>query len=284
MVAHRCDIGYKRGMRELKDRVAVVSGAASGIGRALSIELARQGCDLAICDLDARGLEQTTSEVRALGRRAFEQRVDVADRDAMRSFAAQVVDEYGRVEILVNNAGVTVTADFEQHTLEDWEWIIGANLWGVIHGCTFFLPHLKRASQGHIVNVSSVFGLMGVPGQSSYCATKFAVRGLSEALWTELKPHGIGVTCVHPAGVRTNIVRSARAVDDQVKAEAVDFIDRNSITAERCAEQIVSAIVDNRMRLLVSPTAYAIDTFKRVAPATSQRLVEFGYRRGRSKT
>jgi NAD(P)-dependent dehydrogenase (short-subunit alcohol dehydrogenase family) len=269
-------------MRELKGRVAVVTGAASGIGRAVSVELAREGCDLAICDLDEQGLEQTAEDVRALGRRVCRHRVDVADREQMARYTDAVIAEYGAVQILVNNAGVTVTADFEDHSLDDWEWILGANLWGVIHGCKFFLPHLKRAGEGHIVNVSSVFGLMGVPGQSSYCATKFAVRGLSEALWTELKPLGIGVTCVHPAGVRTNIVRSARTADAATKAQAVDFIDRHSITPQQCAKRIVSAIRNNRMRLLVSPAAYAIDTFKRVTPAVGQHLIEFGYRRVRS--
>jgi NAD(P)-dependent dehydrogenase (short-subunit alcohol dehydrogenase family) len=270
-------------MRELKGRVAVVSGAASGIGRAVSLELGKHGCDLAICDLDDTGLEQTANEVRALGRRVSRHRVDVADRQQMQRFADQVVAEYGRVEILVNNAGVTVTADFEQHSLEDWEWILGVNLWGVIHGCKFFLPHLKQAGEAHIVNVSSVFGLIGVPGQSSYCATKFAVRGLSEALWAELKSHGIGVTCVHPAGVRTNIVRSARTADEADKAQAVEFIDSNSITPERCAQRIVRAIRDNRMRLLDSPTAFVIDTIKRVTPVASQRVIEYGYRRARPK-
>lgn len=268
-------------MRELKGRVAVVSGAASGIGRALSKLLAQRGCQLAICDLDQVGLEQTAAEVRALGGRVCQHRVDVADREQMQRYAEAVVAEYGKVEILVNNAGVTVTADFEQHSLEDWEWILGVNLWGAIHGCHFFLPHLKRAGEGHIVNISSVFGLMGVPGQSSYCTSKFAVRGLSEALWTELKPLNIGVTCVHPAGVRTNIVRSARTVDEATKAQAVDFIERNSITPERCAKRIVSAIIHNRMRLLVSPTAYAIDAVKRVVPAAAQHAIELGYRRTR---
>jgi NAD(P)-dependent dehydrogenase (short-subunit alcohol dehydrogenase family) len=270
-------------MRELKGKVAVVSGAASGIGRAVSLELAREGCDLAICDVDAAGLEQTANEVRALGRRVSSHRVDVADREQMARYADQVVAEFGRVEILVNNAGVTVTADFEQHSLEDWEWILGVNLWGVIHGCKFFLPHLKQAGQAHIVNVSSVFGLIGVPGQSSYCATKFAVRGLSEALFAELKSHGIGVTCVHPAGVRTNIVRSARTADAAAKAQAIDFIDNNSITPERCAQQIVRAIRSDRIRLLDSPAAFAIDTIKRMIPVGSQRVIEYGYRRARRK-
>lgn len=270
-------------MRELKGRVAVVTGAASGIGRGVSVELAKQGCDLAICDVDEVGLEHTANDIRALGRAVVRHRVDVSDRAQMERFAAQVVAEYGRVEILVNNAGVTVTADFDEHSLEDWEWILGVNLWGVIHGCKFFLPHLKAAGEAHIVNVSSVFGLMGIPRQSSYCATKFAVRGLSEALWTELKSHGIGVTCVHPAGVRTNIVRSARTSDEAAKAQAVDFIDSNSITPELCAQRIVRAIRGNRMRLLDSPTAVMIDTLKRVTPAASQRLIELGYRRARFK-
>jgi NAD(P)-dependent dehydrogenase (short-subunit alcohol dehydrogenase family) len=267
-------------MKTLRDRIAVVTGAAGGIGRATSLALAREGCDLAISDVNEGGLVETAAEVRALGRRVITHRVDVSNKERMQRYADEVAAEYGHVHVLVNNAGVTVTADFEQHSLDDWEWIVGINFWGVIYGCKFFLPHLKRAGEAHIVNLSSVFGLLGVPSQTSYCATKFAVRGFSEALWIELKQHNIGVTAIHPAGVRTDIVRSARAYDEELKNSAIDLIEKNSVTPERCAELIVSAIKKNKMRQLVTRESYVIDWAKRFAPGLSQRILQSGYQRG----
>jgi NAD(P)-dependent dehydrogenase (short-subunit alcohol dehydrogenase family) len=267
-------------MKTLRDRVAVVTGAAGGIGRATSLALAREGCDLAISDVNEGGLADTAAEIRALGRRVITHRVDVSNKERMQRYADEVAAEYGKVHVLVNNAGVTVTAEFEQHSLDDWEWIVGINFWGVIYGCKFFLPHLKRAEEAHIVNLSSVFGLLGVPSQTSYCATKFAVRGFSEALWIELKQHNIGVTAIHPAGVRTNIVRSARSYDEELKNSAIDLIEKNSVTPERCAELIVSAIKKNKMRQLVTRESYVIDWAKRFAPGLPLRILQTGYQRG----
>jgi NAD(P)-dependent dehydrogenase (short-subunit alcohol dehydrogenase family) len=261
--------------------VAVVTGAGSGIGRATAIELARCGCDLAISDVNEAGLAETVEAIRALGRRVCSHRVDVADRERMRSYADEVVAEYGHVHVLVNNAGVTVTAEFEHHSLEDFEWLMGVNFWGVVYGCKFFLPHLKQADEAHIVNLSSVFGLAGIPAQSSYCASKFAVRGFSEALWVELREHRIGVTSVHPGGVRTNIANSARASGPgALKDTAVGIIARATVTPERCAKSIVSAIKKNKMRQLVAVETHAIDLIKRVSPVLPQRVMQSGYQRG----
>jgi NADP-dependent 3-hydroxy acid dehydrogenase YdfG len=267
-------------MRTLKDRIAVVTGAASGIGRATSIALAREGCHLAISDVNQEGLAETAAAIREIGQRVCTHAVDVSDKERMRRYADEVFAEYGQVNVLVNNAGVTVTAEFDQHTLEDWEWIVGINFWGVLYGCKFFLPYLKQADEAHIVNLSSVFGIIGVPSQTSYCATKFAVRGLSEALWVELKPLNIGVTSVHPAGVRTNIAKSARAAHEDLKTQAIDIIERYSVTPERCAKLIVSAIKKNKMRQLVTRESYVIDTMKRISPTLPQRILHYGYTRG----
>jgi NAD(P)-dependent dehydrogenase (short-subunit alcohol dehydrogenase family) len=147
--------------------------------------------------------------VRAFGRKASVHVADVASRARMAELPEEVLREHGRVSLLVNNAGVSVGGTFEEQSLEDLDWIVGINFWGVVHGCQFFLPHLRRETEAHIVNLSSMFGIVGVPTQSSYCATKFAVRGLSEALWVELRDAGIGVTSVHPGGIRTNIVRTS---------------------------------------------------------------------------
>ena len=268
-------------MKVLKDRVAVVTGAGSGIGRATAIELAREGCDLAISDVNEAGLAQTAEAIRALGRRACSHRVDVSDKERMRRYADEVVAEYGRVNVLINNAGVTVTAEFQDHSLEDFEWLIGINFWGVVYGCKFFLPHLKQAGEGHIVNLSSVFGFAGFPAQSSYCASKFAVRGFSESLWVELREHNIGVTSIHPGGVRTNIAKSARSAGPaELQNTAEDIIARAAVTPERCARLIVKAIKKNKMRQLVAVESHALDWLKRVSPVLPQRLLQGGYARG----
>jgi NAD(P)-dependent dehydrogenase (short-subunit alcohol dehydrogenase family) len=266
-------------MKKLQDRVAVVTGAASGIGRATSLALAKEGCALALGDVNEAGLEETAAAARALGRKVTTHKVDVADKERMRHFADEVYAAHGAVHVLVNNAGVTVTSPFEEHSLEDWEWIVGINFWGVVYGCKFFLPYLKQADEAHIVNLSSLFGLIGVPTQTSYCATKFAVRGLSEALWVELKDLNIGVTSVHPGGVRTNIAKSARSEGAALKSRAIDVIDRFSVSPERCARQIVGAIKKNKMRQLVTRETHFVDVAKRLSAVLPQRLLLAGYRR-----
>lgn len=269
-------------MRRLHARVAVVTGAASGIGLATAEALGRRGCDVALVDIDARGLSAAADRVRATGRVVSTFEVDVADRDRMRALPEAVVREHGAVHILVNNAGVSVGSTLEELDLEDFDWIVGINFWGVVHGCAFFLPYLRREDEAHIVNISSMFGLVGIPSQSTYCATKFAVRGFSEAIWTELADSGIGVTSVHPGGVRTNIVRSSRSVQPEMKRRTIEQFDRRAVAPERIARKIVRAIERNRMRLVVCPEAHVADLAKRIAPALAQRLVLWGYRRAGS--
>ena len=269
-------------MKKLQGRVAVITGAASGIGRATALVLAKEGCDLAIADVNDAGLQETAEAGRALGRKVSTHIVDVSDKERMRRFADEVHAEHGAVHVLVNNAGVTVTAPFEEHSLEDWEWIVGINFWGVVYGCKFFLPYLKQADEAHIVNLSSMFGLIGVPTQTSYCATKFAVRGLSEALWVELKDLNIGVTSVHPGGVRTNIAKSARSEAIELKSQAIGVIERFSISPDRCARLIVGAIKKNKMRQLVTRESHFVDVAKRFSQVLPQRLLLAGYRRSQS--
>jgi short-subunit dehydrogenase len=268
-------------MKKLSDRVAVVTGAAGGIGRAVSVALAKEGCHLALCDVNAAGLEETAAQARELGRKVSTHIVDVSDKARMQAFAGEVFAEHGQVNILVNNAGVTVTAPFETHSLEDFEWIVGINFWGVIYGCKFFLPYLQKADEAHIVNLSSLFGLLGVPSQSSYCATKFAVHGFSEALWVELRDQKIGVTSVHPGGVRTDIAKSARSETKAQKDLAIGVIDRFSVSPEHCAKLIVSAIKKNKMKQLVTRETHIVSIAKRLAPQLPQRVMVGGYRRAK---
>lgn len=259
-------------MRDFRERVAVVTGAASGIGRALSLALARRGAHLALVDVNEAGAAGVAKQVEELGRKASVHAADVADRARMAELPDEVLGAHGRVSLLVNNAGVTVGGTFEEQSFADLDWIVGINFWGVVHACKFFLPALRKEPGSHIVNLSSMFGLLGCPGQSSYCATKFAVRGLSEALWTELREAGIGVTCVHPGGIRTEIVRSARMQAD-VRERMAERFDRMAMSPEQAAEHILRAVLRNRMRVVICREARVSDWLKRLTPAGTQRLV-----------
>jgi NAD(P)-dependent dehydrogenase (short-subunit alcohol dehydrogenase family) len=197
-------------MREFKGAVAVITGAASGIGRALAIELAKAGAQLALAAMNAAGMEETRKLAGGTVARTYT--VDVAKADAMADFAQRVQQDFGRASLLINNAGVALMGTFAEVSLEDMQWLVGINFWGVVHGCKFFMPMLEREADAHIVNVSSIFGLIGPPGQTAYAASKFAVRGFSESLREELRPNtSIKVTSVHPAGIATPIAHTARA-------------------------------------------------------------------------
>ncbi|MCA9683903.1 MAG: SDR family NAD(P)-dependent oxidoreductase [Myxococcales bacterium] len=265
-------------MRSLQNRVAVVTGAASGIGRETALALAREGCDLAVADVDEAGLAATAEAITALGRKASTHVVDVASRERMQAFVAEVVDAHGRVHIVVNNAGVSVTATLADHSLDDFEWIVGVNFWGVVHGCKLFLPELQRAGWGAFVNISSMFGLIGLPTQSSYCATKFAVRGFSEALAAELVHENIDVISVHPGGIATNIVRNARFTDKQAQARAVEFF-RKVMPPEKAAAEIVAGIKHRRRRVLITSEAKATDVIKRLYPDLPPKLIRWAQRK-----
>lgn len=269
-------------MKRLEERIAVVTGAAGGIGRATAQLLARRGCHLALVDLDADGLAETARDVRAVGRRASEHVVDVSDEQRMRALAQEVERTHGGAHVLVNNAGVSVAATFEDQSLEDFRWLMGINFWGVVYGCKFFLPLLRRADEAHIANVSSVFGMVGVPLNSSYCSSKFAVRGLSETLRAELATSSIGVTSVHPGGVATNIVKRSRFVEpaglEGIQAKTVRAFQR-MLPPEKAAEAIVHGIEKNRARVLIARETYLIDAAKRLMPVLSSELVGRHWRR-----
>ncbi len=266
-------------MRELRGRVAVVTGAASGIGRALAFELAREGAALALSDVDEAGLAETHAGAGAIGSRVTSERVDVADRAAVHAHAERVVAEHSRVNLVINNAGVGLGATISEMSYADLEWLFGINFWGVVRGTKAFLPHLKQASEGHLVNVSSVFGLIAVPGQGAYNAAKFAVRGFTECLRQELELEGVNVsaTCVHPGGIQTNIARKARIVAREgrpSREEMNALFDRMArTTLEAAARAILRGVKRNARRVLIGADAHAIAALQRLLPTGYQALV-----------
>ena len=193
------------------ESVAVITGAASGIGRALSERFANEGIKgIAISDVDEDGLRETAELVRHSGTPALISKIDVTQLEEIERFADEIIDEFGSATHLINNAGVGLVGRTEEVSFEDMKWLMDINFWGTVYGTKVFLPIMRRQNMGHIVNISSVFGLMAPPGQSTYCASKFAVRGFTESLRHELDGTNISVSCVHPGGVRTNIAKSAK--------------------------------------------------------------------------
>jgi NAD(P)-dependent dehydrogenase (short-subunit alcohol dehydrogenase family) len=259
------------GLRDLRGRTALVTGAASGIGRATALALARAGADLVLADVDAGGLAGTAGEARALGRTVAAHTVDVADRRAMAALADAVHAERAAVDVLVNNAGVGLGGLFTETPLEDWDWVVGVNFWGVVHGCHFFVPPMMaRGAGGHVVNVASAAGLLASPELAAYSTTKFAVVGLSEALREELRPHGIGVTTVCPGLVNTPITRTARvrgaAAEPGARERLVALYERRGRTPEYVAAAILDAIRRDRGLLPVTPEAWLGWWAKRISP------------------
>ncbi len=266
-------------MKRLRDRVFAVTGAGSGIGRALAGALAHEGVHLALCDIDEPGLDETARGIR--GVRVTTQRVDVADRAAVFAWAEQAAADHGAVHGVVNNAGVALAASLRSVSFEDFEWLMQIDFWGVVNGTRAFLPILERQDEGHIVNISSVFGIVAAPLNGTYNAAKFAVRGYTEALRMELALDGlpIGVTCVHPGGIKTNIARRSRMNEDDMlrtRDQVAEEFERLAATMpDRCADRIIEAIRDNAPRVLVGLDARLIDTMQRLLPTGYQRLARF---------
>jgi len=272
-------------VRDLRDKVAVVTGAASGIGRALALALADEGAALALSDVDEAGLAATVKAAAARGTRVTQARLDVANRDAVHAYAEEVATEYGCANLVVNNAGVAMTGSIEELAYVDLEWLMGINFWGVVHGSKAFLPQLIASGEGHLVNLSSAFGLIGVPSMGAYNAAKFAVRGFSECLRQELEiaRHPVSVTCVHPGAIKTQIARNARRPQQADRPERSDPGEQFERVARTRSEQAAAAILKgvkrNARRVLIGPDARLIDRIQRIAPAGYQRLPRFSHDR-----
>ncbi|MYV98514.1 SDR family oxidoreductase [Streptomyces sp. SID3343] len=258
-------------MRCLDGKVVAVTGAGMGLGRALAVEFAKRGARLALADTDpvalARTGELAAEAARAGGPGPRLTELDVADRDAVRGWADDTAARLGGVDLVVNNAGVGVVAPFEETTWEDFEWLMGTNFWGVVYGCRAFLPHLRRSREGHLVNVASVFGLVGVPAMGAYCASKYAVQGFTEALRHELRlSHAnVRVTTVLPGGIGTGFARTARKSPSVAGGALAAVSARVALTSpERGAAVIVRALLRDRRRVRVGPDAVLIDLGRRI--------------------
>ncbi|VWB40769.1 SDR family NAD(P)-dependent oxidoreductase [Burkholderia lata] len=280
-------------MNGFSDKVAAITGAGSGMGRSLAVELARRGCEVALSDVNDVGLAGTAAACARHGVRVSTRRLDVSDRDAVFVWADFVRAEHGKVNLVFNNAGVSLAASAETARIADLEWIVGINFWGVVHGTQAFLPHLRASGDGHVVNTSSLFGLVAMPTQSAYNATKFAVRGFTEALRMELELDGapVSATCVHPGGVATNIVDAGR-VDTSIHAltgqdEATHRRQANRLihatTADDAARQILAGVECNARRVLVGADARRLDRIARLLGAGYQWLMLRHVRRARAR-
>ncbi|MUL45983.1 SDR family NAD(P)-dependent oxidoreductase [Mycobacterium sp. CBMA293] len=254
-------------MQGFAGKVCVITGAGSGIGRALALELARSGAKLAISDIDTEGLAETETLVKAIGTPVKADRLNVAEREAFEVYADNVVKHYGKVNQIYNNAGIAFTGDVEVSQFKDIERVMDVDFWGVVNGTKVFLPHLIASGDGHVVNVSSIFGLFAVPSQSAYNAAKFAVRGFTEALRQEMKlaGHPVKVTTVHPGGIKTNIVRNSTAVAGIDSAGLIQLFEKGTLTTpERAAKIILEAVRKGHARVLVGPDAKIVDVIVRI--------------------
>ncbi|BBY55264.1 SDR family oxidoreductase [Mycobacterium koreense] len=272
-------------MKNFTDKVAVITGAGSGIGRSLAVKLAERGARLALSDIDTAAVAETAERCERLGAQAVSFGLDVADRPAVYAHSDEVMDRFGQVNLVFNNAGVALGADVIDMEWDDFEWLMGINFWGVTYGTKAFLPHLIASGDGHIVNVSSVFGLMGIPSQSAYNSAKFAVRGFTEALRQEMRAakYPVGVTCVHPGGIKTNIAVNARGVPADADREQIrKGFDLIAITrADSAARIILRGVEKNKPRVLIGPDARVFDAIPRVIGPRYEDIGAPLYRLGR---
>lgn len=266
-------------MRDLKGKVAVITGAGSGIGRGLAVNLAKEGCSLALADVDETGLAETLKLIKDENVESRIYHVDVSNRERVYRFADEVNEDFGKVDIVINNAGVQLKETLEDVTYEDFDWLMGINLYGVIYGSKAFLPYLKKQSIANLVNISSVQGFFTNPNSGPYCTSKFAIRGFTLTLAQELKDSNVNVSCVYPGGVRTNIVKNERfyktAQPEVSKEDEAARFEKYVcwISPDKAAKIIIKGIKKNKLSILVGPDAYFYEFISRLIPMTWQKLM-----------
>lgn len=262
-------------MKDFKDKVAVVTGAASGMGRSLAVQLTAAGARVAISDVNQTGLAETAGLCAKAGASPRVDTLDVGDRAAVHAYADSVAAEFGSVNLVINNAGITIFGTVEESPYEDIEKVMNIDFWGVVHGTKAFLPHLIASGDGHVVNISSVFGLFGYPTQSSYNAAKFAVRGFTESLRQEMlqSKQPVQVTCVHPGGIKTNIVNLASASNGaDLSNLQKSFQKMARTTADEAATVILNGVRNGKPRVLIGADAHLFDVSVRVLGPAYQRV------------
>ncbi len=267
-------------MKTFQQKVVVITGAGSGIGRALSLQFAAEGAKLALNDFNASALDETAQLVRAKGAAVFTQAFDVSKKEDMFAFADAVAQHYGQVDVVINNAGVALgQVRVENTVLEDVEWIVGINQWGVVYGTLAFLPFLKKQPEAALVNLSSVFGLAGIATQSAYCMTKFAVRGFTESMRMECLGSNLTITTIHPGGVDTNIVNNSRDHNEEAKTRLASRFKMNAkTTPDSAAAQIISGIRRKKVRVVIGKDGKMMDWLVRIFPSKYSSIL-FGQMR-----
>ena len=264
-------------MKNLNNAVAVVTGAGSGIGRHLSLKLADAGASVAISDINIDALKETESLLQSKGVKVVARQLDVSNREAVFEYALQTEADFGKVNLVINNAGVLLSSGtFRDTSIDDFEWLMSINFSGVLYGTKAFLPILDKAEWGHIVNISSLFGLIGVQEQSSYNASKFAVRGMTESLRQELDEQQSSVSCtsVHPGGIKTSIASNARVsieLNEDMRKLKDNFEAMAMTTPDSAAEQIINAVHKNKRRLVIGIDAKFLDLVQRLLPNHYQK-------------
>lgn len=257
-------------------QVAVITGAGGGLGGALAEALAARGCHLALADISKDGLKKTVDRLPSQAGKVTQHIVDVTDRKAMEAFRDEVLAAHGGVNLLINNAGITLQKNFSTHSLEDWDRMIGINLWGVIYGCHFFDEALTQADHAHVVNLSSMSSFIGLPGQSSYCATKAGVHLLTDCLWAEWSLKGIGLTSIHPGAIRTEMITATLHESDDIEQAKKNYeiAHKTGVDAEFAAAKILKAVEKNKMRQKIGRDSHIIHFITRFLPGLGNFLTK----------
>lgn len=273
-------------MQDLRNKVAVITGAGSGIGRALAVAFADEGCNLALADISEAGLAETVKVLAGRPVKITTHIANVADKARMSRLPAEIEAEHGGIHLLFNNAGITINKTFEESTLEEIELVTGINQWGVIYGCHYFLPYLKKQPESHIINTSSLAGFLGLPNQTSYCLTKAAVKSLSESLRVELAHLNVGVTSIHPGTIRTNILNTAASrsgSNKEATEKLANLMGRFGMPPEKLAQRVVKAVKENRMQVRIGFDSYLGDWLKRLLPKAVHAPLLWGFNRSLQK-
>lgn len=271
-------------MLDWSQKVTVITGAGSGLGQALAVQIASKGGSIALVDVNQKGLDSTLDKVRIFSGKFSTYIADVSDVERMQALPEEIIAEHGQIDVLFNNAGITIDKTFAEHSLDDWNKIVGINLWGVVYGYHFFIPYLLQRPESYIATTSSLAGFMGFPKQSSYCVTKAAVRGLNESLYAEYKCKNLHITSVHPGAVQTNIfnVASEHAVDREASQKFFETVKKFAMPADKAAAIIIKAVEKRKQRVRVGKDSVAVDIIKRLLPSSVHKVFALAFKKQQS--